>query len=179
MAGPPCLHWPTKFDESESLDSSSLFLIPSIRERGLKGVMRRSGKLNQKTNRAKSALFLFSFSFLIFCSAGLINCPKGFSWNHSNTQEEIAERDLAPCHQVADEGTESSNPCQCMEISKTEDTSQFLAFANLLRISLQTVFLIPTFELNAVSFVIQTNQHLSITLHSHSLIHQKTIKLLI
>lgn len=144
--------------------------------------MKRKGKQIGCAKKNICAILFLSFSFVIFCSAGLLNCPKGFFWNHSISQG-VAAGDSAPCHNFSDgktsEDTESADPCQCMEISKTEESSQTLEFANLLRISLQTIFLIPKFELKAVGFVFQTYQRPPFVLKINSQIHQKTIKLLI
>ncbi|MGV3666588.1 MAG: hypothetical protein ACO1NV_10670 [Leptospira bouyouniensis] len=97
--------------------------------------------------------------------------------------ETISEGVSFPCHSDSEETNErtqeTSNGCHCVEISKAEEITNHLQFGNLLRSSLQFIFLIPVQNLTSVISVFQTKKHLSLNLQTQSQIHQKTIKLLI
>jgi hypothetical protein len=147
---------------------------------GLKLRMKRKGIYNRRAKKTISIVLLLAFAFVFICATGIVNCPKSIFLDKVVSQS-VIDPVVFPCHQTSEEGKPEtqSDVCQCLEVSKAEDSSNQLEFVNLLRLSQAFIVLVPTLDLNSDSSVFQTNHHLSFVLQSHTQIHQKTIKLLI
>ncbi|TGK54562.1 hypothetical protein EHQ16_11460 [Leptospira kanakyensis] len=134
-------------------------------------------KTNQKF---VSWILFFSFVFVFFCSAGIVNCPK-IGFDSARNDVEVQSDFTFPCHNPSDgeENSNQTNPCQCLEDSKSQEVSNQLTLSKLLQISFYILFYTPSVEPILVLSENQKHWKSFLVFEADFPNQQKTIKLLI
>ncbi|MCG6153775.1 hypothetical protein [Leptospira bandrabouensis] len=142
--------------------------------------MKQKGNILKTNQKFVSWILFLSFAFVLFCSAGMINCPKtgiGYVRDIVEVQNDFT----FPCHNSSDdeENTNQTNHCQCLEDSKSQEIFNELTLSKLLQISFYFLFYSPSVEPILVLSENQKHWESFLIFEDDFQNQQKTIKLLI